>query len=558
MWRRLAAAAVACLTLAAGPVVAAPSGGVQVLVIDGRGFGHGVGMAQDGALAMGQAGAGTPQILGQFYPGTKLGRTSGAVRVVVVPGTPDNDVVVAFPTGGEIRDALAGQQSVGFPVKVTASQPVHLHWDGARYSVGGAGVGGTASGSGTVLVAPVAAAAVVPAQIPGTSTSTTSPTPTLPGPTSTTTTSTTAPPPPSPGPSPSTTTTTAPPPPGSPPPPGAPPPAPTGPSSTRSLWAVPTGAGVVAVPARGRQYRGVAEATTAGATNLRLVNQVDVEQYLRGMGEVRNPAWPPASLRAQAIAARTYALRAMTRGGELCDDTRCQVYLGSQAEYAQMNKAVSDTKGQVLVYGSGLASAVYSANAGGVEASREEGFGASPSLDSAYPYLRPAPYMTRDPQPWTEKVAFADVAARLGYGGRLAAVAVGSTGPSGRVLDLVLDGSAGRQTVTGLAAAGALGLRSTLFTVRTETDATAPPPPAAGSGIQQLPDDATAVTATQPPGPGASELAVPTLPGPADIHPLGAHGVRGVWPWVLLSAALAATAGLGITRTVRARRATTA
>ena len=98
-----------------------------------------------------------------------------------------------------------------------------------------------------------------------------------------------------------------------------------------------------------------------------------VEQYLKGMGEVRDPSWPLASLETQAIAARTYALRSL--GGELCADDRCQVYLGAGAEYAAMDKAVSATRGQVVTYGDGLASTVYSANAGGFSATPPEGFG---------------------------------------------------------------------------------------------------------------------------------------------------------------------------------------
>ena len=53
------------------------------LVIEGRGFGHGVGMAQDGAYWMGRAGASTEEILGHFYPGTGIGRATGSVRVAV-------------------------------------------------------------------------------------------------------------------------------------------------------------------------------------------------------------------------------------------------------------------------------------------------------------------------------------------------------------------------------------------------------------------------------------------------------------------------------------------
>src|SRR5690606_36952158 len=128
----------------------------------------------------------------------------------------------------------------------------------------------------------------------------------------------------------------------SPPPGPAPAPAPTT-SPERvtgsSVWAVPAGGGLLGLPEVGARYRGVVEAA-AGGDGLRVVNELDVEQYLRGMGEVRNPSWPQASLQAQAVAARTYALRAMRANGEICATQRCQVYLGQQAEYAAMDEAV--------------------------------------------------------------------------------------------------------------------------------------------------------------------------------------------------------------------------
>jgi stage II sporulation protein D len=203
------------------------------------------------------------------------------------------------------------------------------------------------------------------------------------------------------------------------------------------------------------------------------------------MGEVRDPSWPPAALRAQAVAARTYAMRAMSVGGELCDTTRCQVYLGQQAEYPAMDKAVKDSAGQVLSFGGHLASAVYSSNGGGHSASREEGFG---TTGGEYPYLRPAPYDTKNPMPWTVVVALSDVAARSGH---LAvdAVTVTETGPSGRALSVTLDGPAGRRSLTGRAFAAALGLRSTMFTARLAVADAAPPPLSAGAALQDLPDE---------------------------------------------------------------------
>jgi stage II sporulation protein D len=231
----------------------------------------------------------------------------------------------------------------------------------------------------------------------------------------------------------------------------------------------------VAVPAQGRRYRGLIEAQGSGG-GLQLVNQVDVEVYLRGMGEVLEPGWPAASLRAQAIAARTYALKTSTSGRELCDTQQCQVYLGETVEYAAMNRAVADTRGQVLVQGGSLIEAVYSANGGGVSASPEEGFG--PSFGT-YPYLRAAPYPTLDPAPWTTRLDLAALASRLGYGGRATGVRVSRTGPSGRALEVTVDGDAGPLAIDGLRFVHVLELRSSLFTIRVGEPEPAAAPPAA-------------------------------------------------------------------------------
>ena len=245
------------------------------------------------------------------------------------------------------------------------------------------------------------------------------------------------------------------------------------------------------MPALGRRYRGVLEVARLGASPpaVRLVNQLDVEEYLRGMGEVLDPAWPPASLRAQAVAARTYALRAMAAAGEICADQRCQVYLGQQAEYPAMDRAVAETAGQVLTFDGKLASTVYSANAGGKTASREEGFGpAAAGSDASFPYLRATPYGTDDFFPWSVRIALTTVAARLGYRGDVSSVNPARIGPSGRVLSVSVDGSEGSRAVSGVDFAAALGLRSTLFSLRLGTADGAPQVPSP-SAIQLPPED---------------------------------------------------------------------
>ena len=470
---------------------------VPVLVIDGKGFGHGVGLSQEGALTMGRQGASTEQILGHFYPSTALARgASGSVRVVVnhIPAVPTS-TVLSFPSGGEVRGS-----GEGFPVAVSPGEAVRITWDGGRYRVEGgtpAQPPSSESADSTSEVEPSAGATQVPIEPTTTTTSTTEPGATttttqrelLPGETTTTTTDDENEEDGSPS---STTTTTA-------------PSAAAAPESASPVVAAPAGGSTVTVPARGRTYRGVIEVNGSGGP-LRLINIVDVETYLKGMGEVRSPSWPQAALRTQAIIARTYALRAMRTSGELCDTQRCQVYLGATAEYAAMNKAVEDSRGQVVMFRRALASTVYSANSGGHSATPNEGFGTS---NDAYPYLRAAPNPSADPFPWTVRVALSDVGRRFGYGGDVTNVRINKTGPSGRATEVVLEGSAGPKAVQGITFDAGLGLRSTLFTLRIELSDDVPtPPPSEDTEFQALPENAGAVAGDV----SRSSTAVPELP----------------------------------------------
>jgi SpoIID/LytB domain protein len=454
---------------------------VPVVIIDGRGFGHGVGMAQDGAFWMAKAGATAPQILGHFYPGTSVGKVANAtVRVSVF----DNAVAnVGFPAGGRIDERDGATPGAGFPIVVEPGGSARLRMAGGTIVVD------TLTGARANRPAPT------PTTAPATTT-TTRPAPQstelLPRPTTTSTTTARVA-------APATSAASA---------------AADAPlATTRPLVFTPRDGGTVTVLDRQRTYRGFID-VFAHDTTIKLVNQVAVEQYLRGMGEVRDPSWPQAALRTQAIAARTYALRAMGAAGELCDNTRCQVYLGQQAEYGAMDKAVSATAGQVLVFNKGLASAVYSSNGGGHSASREEGFG---TTGGDYPYLRAAPYDTKNPMPWSVTVGLADLSARLGHVDITGAEVI-ATGPSGRATSVALDGPGGRRAVTGLAFARALGLRSTMFTVRMGTADVAPAALGSGVALQAPPDevaltDAPAEAVTDQPL-LAPALALPDRPSP--------------------------------------------
>jgi SpoIID/LytB domain protein len=104
-----------------------------------------------------------------------------------------------------------------------------------------------------------------------------------------------------------------------------------------------------------------------------LVNQVSVENYLRGVvpHEIGAEA-PYAAVEAQTIIARTYALRNLRRfaadGYELCADTHCQVYKGLSDTWPAADKAIASTKGLVLTYNNELVDALYSSTTGGITA----------------------------------------------------------------------------------------------------------------------------------------------------------------------------------------------
>ena len=519
--------------------------GVAAVVVDGRGYGHGVGLSQDGALWMGRAGVDLSHILGQFFPGTSLARSGGQVRVQVL-SEPSGSAEVVFPDGGQVQDALTGQQSPGFPVRVRAGAAVVVRWSGDHYSVEQpAQVSAQSASSAFTLPGPSGSTTTTTTTTGSGSTttepeSTTTTTPGVPSVPSAPTTTTTAP---------TTSTTSGP---GS----GSSGSGSSGsgssgagssgsgrsdsgaPRSTRPLWLVPDDSATTTVSATGRGYRGVVEAAADGSA-VDLVDQLDVETYLRGMGEVQDPSWPAASLEAQAIVERTYALRGMAAAGELCDDTRCQVYLGVGGEYGAQDEAVARTGGEVLAYGSRLAATVFSANGGGYSASPEEGFGTS---DTNYPYLRAAPYFTRDPEPWSLTIGLSDVAARLGYSGTLTSAAVSTVGPSGRAISVALAGSAGPSTVSGIAFEAALGLKSNFFQLHDTVVGSPPAPPPPVQISQALPSDASALAATVASPVAAransSRRVAATLrrPGPVDTG-------TAWWGWIGL--VLVAGVGLG-------------
>ncbi|WP_342478762.1 SpoIID/LytB domain-containing protein [Paenibacillus sp. FSL H7-0350] len=123
-----------------------------------------------------------------------------------------------------------------------------------------------------------------------------------------------------------------------------------------------------------RIYRGDMELGNLNGS-LSVINVVPLEQYLYAVvgGEVSS-GWPEEALKAQAVAARSYALSQGNRFdvANVVDTTLSQVYNGIGAEAPTIIKAVDATAGEVLQSGGKVVEAVFSSNSGGVTADPSE------------------------------------------------------------------------------------------------------------------------------------------------------------------------------------------
>jgi SpoIID/LytB domain protein len=149
--------------------------------------------------------------------------------------------------------------------------------------------------------------------------------------------------------------------------------------------------GIVTI--QGVPYRGVAEATANSTGSLAGVNQLHIEQYLYGVvpRELPPSIWNQLEAqKAQAVAARTYALRGLGKraadGYDLLPTTADQVYGGLNAEHPLSTRAVDETANIVATYQGVLIEALFSSTSGGHTASNEEVFNSAP-----VPYLRGVP-----------------------------------------------------------------------------------------------------------------------------------------------------------------------
>jgi stage II sporulation protein D len=239
----------------------------------------------------------------------------------------------------------------------------------------------------------------------------------------------------------------------------------------------------------GGLYRGTLEIRSVSSHGVMAVNSLPIDDYVRGVVPGEMPSsWAPEALRAQAVAARSYALATAKTGGSFDQfpDTRSQVYRGKSGEMPSTNQAVTDTARQILTYNGVPAVTYFFSSSGGKTENVEDSFvGSAPK-----PWLKSVddPYDTISPKHrWTLRFSAKSLGSRLGAPGAYQKIRVIQRGASPRIVRARVYGSHGTKLLTGPQIRAKLGLYDTWAYFSTVSSSQAQPlRGAATAALQRL------------------------------------------------------------------------
>ncbi|MDP8966380.1 MAG: SpoIID/LytB domain-containing protein [Cyanobacteriota bacterium] len=237
---------------------------------------------------------------------------------------------------------------------------------------------------------------------------------------------------------------------------------------SQTLWIEPTGDGFVWIGDRWYRGRTQLVPTRGGLT---AVNHVNLEHYLYSvLGSEMFPNWPQEALKAQAVAARSYALYKSSTSGnsvyDLGDTTTWQVYKGLESEAPGTYTAVNATAGQVMIYSGKVILAVFHSSSGGHTENVEDVW------KQPLPYLRGvADYDQGAPvYEWTKDFSRSQLSRLISGVGNVISMTPERTTPQGRVITMIVKGDRSTRRISGNDLRSALGLKSTLFVVNPTSD----------------------------------------------------------------------------------------
>ena len=207
---------------------------------------------------------------------------------------------------------------------------------------------------------------------------------------------------------------------------------------------------------KGYKYYGDFEYLRTTGGNLSVINVLPVDDYVKGVVPYEmSPSWPTEALAAQAVCARTYAMRETKHksdGFDVCNTTNCQVYYGLNKATDQSDRAVEETAGLCLYYNGKLIEAVYASSNGGASEDAKNVWGS----EVAYLKGKIDPYeaMTTIPN-YQYSVTFTlseitNILNTKGYSvGQVTNVYVSALTATGNVAAVTFEGTTGSRTITG-------------------------------------------------------------------------------------------------------------
>lgn len=200
----------------------------------------------------------------------------------------------------------------------------------------------------------------------------------------------------------------------------------------------------------GNRYRGGFLLSANKSSRIDVINYLGIEEYLYGVVHLEmSQSNPLEALKAQAVAARSFALAHMGRhkdsGFDVCASTHCQVYGGVKAEYPSTTDAVDGTLGLAIYWNGKPAAVNYHKNSGG----HTQNAGDVWSSDLPYQTGKEDPYTPA--YPWSAVITFDSLEQKLVQAGLITGtiktVAIGGRSSAGTVASLVIEGSQGAVTL---------------------------------------------------------------------------------------------------------------
>ncbi|MDQ2097011.1 MAG: SpoIID/LytB domain-containing protein [Tychonema bourrellyi B0820] len=233
--------------------------------------------------------------------------------------------------------------------------------------------------------------------------------------------------------------------------------------AANQIWIEPVGNGYVWIGDRWYRGRTLLIPQKSGLT---AVNYVDIEQYLYSvLGAEMSGNWPQEALKAQAVAARSYAihqrLKSETDIYDVDNTQSSQVYKGLQTESSGTYAAVDATAGQVLTYNSQIILAVFHSASGGHTENVEDVW------TEPLPYLRAVPDFDQGAPvyQWKESFTRTQISNKISGVGNVISMKPERTTRHGSVLTMKVVGDGGSRVMSGADLRRVLNLRSTRFTV---------------------------------------------------------------------------------------------